>query len=460
MSCLRENIITRLTTDLIGFGATLNDDGSISAITGATIEYVTAAPAAVRNAGSLALRNNGSLYVTTGAGTWFAIGGASGTQYADNVGVIWGTTSPLQGTVTYVSAQDQWTFATGGVSQATAQVSASTKFVTGNSTITGAVVGADSGTFSVQTGTTDSTNAGGTGGVSGAISFTTGNANSTLGTSGNTGAISLITGNSADANSGNIVFTTGTAAGTRGVVDVNAPTLDFVTQATTFDLIDNSATALLFRAGAGGTNVFGIDTTNGGEAAQAYGMLVTLDGVTSGNVRRVGGSILRTVAESVGVIGAEAAFAGGSVTLVANLPKVGTRIAFSALVRVAAVSGGPTAQIRIRIGAAGVGGTLAFDTTARTVADEDIIKLDGYLDMRTVGAPGSATGVCEYKFSAPDMLASDVAAEWGMDVAGSASGTWTVPVTTTGPVDVTITGQTDAGPTELMLESFRVWVEA
>jgi hypothetical protein len=166
---------------------------------------------------------------------------------------------------------------------------------------------------------------------------------------------------------------------------------------------------------------------------------------------------LATVAESADVSNVEAVFAGGSAAIPSSL-SVGIRIAFTALVRVSAVSGTPTARVRLRIG--GLAGTLAFDTTGRTVADEDLISIDGYLDIRSTGAPGSATGVAVYRISAADALASAVASEWAQDVAGSAAGTWAVALTTTSATSLDITGQTDAAGTTLRLESFRVSISA
>lgn len=166
-------------------------------------------------------------------------------------------------------------------------------------------------------------------------------------------------------------------------------------------------------------------------------------------------SSLATVAESADVANVEAVFAGGSAAIPAGALAVGVRVAFTALVRVAAVSGTPTARVRIRLG--GLTGTLAFDTTGRTVADEDLIALEGYLDVRATGAPGSATGVVTYRISAADALASAGASEWAQDVAGSVAGTWAVALTNTAvATSLDITGQTDAAGTNLRLESFRV----
>ncbi|MDP3769240.1 MAG: hypothetical protein Q8S13_14605, partial [Dehalococcoidia bacterium] len=334
-------------------------------------------------------------------------------------------------------------------------------FFTGaTSQTTAAATGGVSGTVTVGSGSTDSNFAGAVGGASGGVTISSGVASSTIGTSGATGIIQLLTGVSDDANTGNIVLTTGAASaagavlsgnvalstgavggtgttgnitfvtgnaagagvsgnivltvgtapgGTPGIFDINVATIDLVTQATFLDLIDNTAAALSMRAGVGGPPVFVVGTTNGAETVAASAITTTTDAVPAGLSRRVGGSVLRTVAESATVANVEGIFAGGTVTLPANSLLVGSRVSFTALIRVASVSTAPTARVQIKLN--GTGGTLVFDTVARTVADEDIISLAGYIDLRSTGAPGTATGTCNYRISAADALASVAAAE-------------------------------------------------
>lgn len=265
MSVFGSGVITRLTTDLFGFGATIDGSGAITAITGATLEYVTAAPAAVRNGGSLALRSNGSLYATAGAGVWVLIGGAgAGWNLPDDVAGTWGTTSPKQVSSIYVSGSNRFDIVGAGQTGATAVTNPDFRIATGANTITGAVAGSPSGFIQIFSGATDCTNAGGTGGATGAVSFSSGNATSTLGVSGSTGNVSLVSGNSDDANSGSIVLTTGTAAGTRGVLDINIATIDTQTQATQWLALDNTAAA--FQIGStGALNALSYDSTNAAE---------------------------------------------------------------------------------------------------------------------------------------------------------------------------------------------------
>ncbi len=281
MSAFRSGIFTTGLADRIGFGVTLNADGSIATEDGPTLERTVAAPTAARNAGSLALRTNGTLYSTTGGGVWFPIGGGgSGWQLPDDIQGIWGTAAPGQVTSVYVSASNRWDLSGDSISQATAASGADMRIETGQNVITGAAAGNASGSLTVRTGATDSTNAGGTGGNSGALNFQTGNSTSTLGTSGATGAITIQTGNSDDGNSGTIALTTGTAGGTRGVIDINAPQVTFDTQATSFVLIDANAAALSIGA-AGATNMLVFDTSNGAEeiVLNAVGGLRAVDNV-------------------------------------------------------------------------------------------------------------------------------------------------------------------------------------
>ena len=358
-----------------------------------------------------------------------------------------------------MSASTRFDIKSLAVSQATAQAGVGINITSGSVTITGAVVGATSGAMAFGSGATDCTNAGGTGGPSGGVTISTGACTSTLGVSGSSSDIDIQTGNSDDANSGNLNLRTGTAAGTRGAVKLFAPGFNFSNQSTQFLMIDNTVNALQIGA-SGALQMLTFTSTNNVEAITANAIFGTTGGVAGGLVRIVQGSTLRTVAESGTVTSPEAVFAGGFQVLQTNTFLVGTRVAFTALVRVSTVSGTPTAQVRIRIGAAGTGGTLTYDTTARTVADEDMISLTGYLDCRSTGVGGTLTGSMQYFISAPDALASSAGAEWGQDLAGSTPGTWTVACDTTTACNVTITGQTDGAGTALNLESFRIYLDA
>lgn len=340
MSVLTGNILTRNTTDLMGFGVVLNPDGSVASISGATMEYTTVAPTAVRNGGSLALRSNGSLYATAGAGVWVLIGGASsGWVLPNDVPGVWGTTAPLQVTSVYVSAANRWDLSSGNVSQAGAGgASAALAFATGTSTITGAANGGPSGSITWATGGTDSTNIGGTGGSTGDFIWSTGTAAATAGTSGNSGGFQWTTGASVSGNSGSMVWTIGAAGGTQGTL-------------------------------------------------QMVGRLTTTDGVTAGTARVVGGRAFSTTADS-GVItgnGAAQAF-NQTYSIPANTLKAGSTVRVWGCVRRVAINAADTAQIFVRLG-----GTSYVSSTAVAAAAGDRAFFEMYLTARA--APGAAVTV-------------------------------------------------------------------
>lgn len=268
MAVVTSNLYVKSLTELIGIGCTLNPDGSILAVTGIDWGRVTVSPngAVTANAGSLRSQTDGTLWINTdSATTWVSLGGGStGWNLPDNVSGIWGTAAPGQVSSTYVSASNRWDLSGDSISQATAASGTDLRVETGTNTITGAVVGNASGTITLRTGATDSTNAGGTAGASGPISIRTGNSTSTLGTSGSTGEVALVSGDSADANSGNVSITTGTAAGTRGVFDLNAPTIDTTSQVTQWLGIDNTAAAVQIGS-TGALNALSYDSTNATE---------------------------------------------------------------------------------------------------------------------------------------------------------------------------------------------------
>lgn len=205
----------------------------------------------------------GTALVFTPDGTDLNISGTGAVEYQNDVVERFGTAG--NASVTYVSASNLFRQSTAAVSAAGASAgSSSITIVTGARVTTDAAVGTASGTVSIATGASDVTNAGGTGGGSGPLQFSTGAALSTAGAaSGNTGAIQFVTGDSTDGNSGDIQLATGTAGATRGVLDINAATVDFSTQGTSFVVIDNTSNALLVSQG---NSVYvRVDTTNSAE---------------------------------------------------------------------------------------------------------------------------------------------------------------------------------------------------
>jgi hypothetical protein len=339
MSVFNAGIYTRLTTELFGFGVTLNPDGSVLSVTGPTTEYVTVAPTAVRNGGSLAQRSNGDLYGTAGGGTWYRIGGSSGAgafALPDDVSGTWGTTSPLQVASTYVSASNRWDLQGGNTTNA--QASVSYRFRTGTVANSVAAGGGASGSQAFTTGDTSNSNAGGTGGDTGTLAFTTGSATNAAGTSGASGPITFTTGTSATGNSGSIVFTIGTAGGTQGTI-------------------------------------------------QAVGRLTTTDGVTGGTVRTVGGLAFATTADS-GVItgnGAAQTF-NQSYSIPGSTLKAGSTGRVIGCVRRTGLNAADVATVAVRLG-----GTVYLTSVAVAAAVNDRCYFEFRFTSR--GAPGGAVTV-------------------------------------------------------------------
>lgn len=386
MSAFGSGVHARELTDLIGIGVTLNADGSIATITGPTWRRSTVDPNGVVTAlaGSMVSQTNGTFWINQNGGTvWASAGGAGGASYADSVAVTWGTTSPQQGSIRLNPAgPNAFTVATPNISQATALLGAQIIITTGTNTITGAVVGSGSNAISIGTGATDVTNAGGTGGPSGALNFATGAALATAGASGSTGNINFVTGASTSANSGNLVFTTGTAAGTRGVADFNVPTLDFSTQATAFTLAAASATALVI---GGAAPLLTFDTV--ASQVNATARLTTTDAVTAGTARVIGGLAFSTTADSATITGNGAAQSfNQSYGIPANTLKAGSTVRIRGCVRRIAINGADTALVTVRLGA-----TIYVTGIATIALAGERCYFEAILTARA--APGAAVAV-------------------------------------------------------------------
>lgn len=358
MSAFRNNIVIVSSDEVFGFGAILNGDGSIAAITGATIRYVTVAPTQVDNAGSLALRSDGTLYSTAGGGVWFAIGGggATGWQLPDDVAGTWGTNAPGQVTSTYVSASNRFDlvsdavtgafaspafrFRTGTSTAALAAPGGGTgeiEISSGNSTATanGATAGA-TGSMKFGSGDTDTTNAGATGASSGVVEVYSGSALSTAGgASGSSANVTVRSGNSADANSGSILLSIGTAAGTQGTI-------------------------------------------------QGIGRMTTTDGVAAGTARVIGGRAFSSTAASATITGgAGAQTYSVSYSIPANTLKAGSIVNLTASVKALTQNAGDTFTAFLRVGGQVVASCASFDINAN-----DFGNMRATLNV--FGAPGAA----------------------------------------------------------------------
>jgi hypothetical protein len=181
---------------------------------------------------------------------------------------------------------------------------------TGYRKTTDSGAGPDSGDLKFFTGYTDTTHASGTAGNSGFIILETGAANSTAGTSGDSGVINLITGSSADANSGDILFETGTAeedsgniylttgastSGTRGSLIINAETITVPDDTEIYVGTDNDS----FISFASATATMRIRTTDAVSANSSSLRFQTGDTTTSGN----SGNMLFEVGTAAGTKG-------------------------------------------------------------------------------------------------------------------------------------------------------------
>lgn len=210
----------------------------------------------------LAFGTPGTDLVLTPDGTDVQVTGTGVLQFANSVITRYGTTSATAGEILGDAvALRIRTRAISGV------VTASNALIIGTGTTdpAAAIGGGNSGAVTIGSGATDTSNAGGQAGNSGSVNLQSGVATSSVGVlSGATGIVTIRSGDSTDGASGDVVITTGSAATTRGVLDINSATVDYATQATNNLIIDNSATAFRIQQS---TNLqIGIDTTDAAEA--------------------------------------------------------------------------------------------------------------------------------------------------------------------------------------------------
>lgn len=301
---------------------------------------------------------------------------------------------PTSGAVTVQSGATSMTTAaaTGGASGAFVAGSGATDVTFA------AATGGASGTVLIASGDTDiSAAVAATGGGTGAVTVRSGHAASTgaTATSGSTGSLTVGTGDSTDAASGDLIVQTGTAGTTRGIVDVNTPTWDFITQAMFFDFIDNNAAALTVRAGSAGLTILTVVTTDAAESWNFTSRISTTDGVASGTARRVGGLASGIVASATMVDPAGAGDAAETVvstyTIPANTIKAGTTIRVDFAYRITVGATVETLEMRLRLG--GVGGTVVALSTS---ADPATGSGSGYAILKGRAAPGAAAEVAHF----------------------------------------------------------------
>lgn len=385
MSVFTNGVYAKLVTDRIGVGVTVTD-GQVTAGPLWYIGFVTANPNGVvtGNIGSVLYQNDGTQWTNAnGATGWVATGGiATGWNLLNDVAGTWGTTSPLQAESLYVSASNRFDLRTKATSGT--QASTAVRVQTGSTSVTTAVIGGGSGGLELGTGLSDANNAGATGGPSGPVSVYTGDCTSTLGTSGSSSPVQIKTGASDDGNSGAIELTTGAApSGTRGVLDVNIPTWDLSTQATTFTLADNDAAAWVLSS-AGAPGILVVSTVNGSEAVGCSGRLTTQDGVSAGTARVVGGRAFGSTAVSATISGGAGAQSYNvSYSIPADTLKAGSSMTLSAVVKATGQNAGDTFAATLRVGGQVVATCSAFD-----IAPNDFGNMRAVLN--TLAAPGAA----------------------------------------------------------------------
>jgi len=259
------------------------DDGGVTLFgidTNANVNYVGGtASLRLNDNAALTFGTPGTDMVCTADGAGVTVTATGTWDWQDDVQQNFGTGDDFS--MEYQNAGNIWVVAgldvvAGGAAAATGAI----RVDTGDRTVNDAAGSPASGIITIETGDTDCTNGGGTGGASGALNLLTGDAASTAGTSGASGAIviqsgtsadvatgnvSLVTGAAAAGNSGNIVLTTGAAGGVQGILDINAAEISLATQATDIEIIDNTASALRIGQVCGTNDYLAITTTNGTE---------------------------------------------------------------------------------------------------------------------------------------------------------------------------------------------------
>lgn len=368
-----------------------------------TVGNVTGATAVVVNAGTGA-----SSWTVTGAGTFSLVAGTGAVTLASNAtdhaltigsttGVSAFTAQAGTGAMTLTAGGIFDVNATGAVTidssggtigigtDAVAQAinigtGAAARTVTiGNATGASSVV-LNAGTGNIDIGTTAQART---------INIGTGAAVQTISIGTSAAAHVIAIGSSAsaslslEAGVGNLSLTSDTQ------VDINAPTVDLVTQATNLDLIDSNAAALVVRAGSGGATVLTIDTLNGAEAVDVTASLTTTQGVAGGTELTVGGRAADAAATGSAVSNTTAETASATVTVPANTLTQGKTCKVTFGVRATATNGTDTMQVRLRLG--GIAGTVLIATTAVDVANDNVVV--GHFEFTAEGAPGAAVNV-------------------------------------------------------------------
>ena len=254
-----------------------------------------------------------------------------------------------------------------------------------------------------------------------------------------------------DVSGGTVTFT-----GTNVDFDPTGTVAIDMDAAQTFTITLPGALGDAFLIQEGANSIFSINTQT--EIITLGYRVTTDDGVTAGTPRGIGGRAHAGLTASANVSNVHAIFSTGTYSVPTATMKLNTALAFEGVIGVTAISGG-AATVQIRMFLDGTAGTLVFDTGALggggQIAANQLIHFKGTLAARTDCSAGAGTvvGHMEYKVA----TLNTTPAYDGMDVAGSAAGTYTVAMNNSADVDIDVTGVTDAAGTTLVLEHFQVW---
>lgn len=152
-------------------------------------------------------------------------------------------------------------------------------------------------------------------------------------------------------------------------------------------LADNLADALSISEGA--TPYVTFVTTDGAEAVNIKKRLTTMDGVSSGIAKVVGGRAYSQTAASTAITGATetSTIFDTNISLPANTLKAGSVIRFSAFGKYTATTGAETHTLAYQVGSVVVGITGNLDP-----ATNDYFHIMGELTCRTAGGSGTCVG--------------------------------------------------------------------
>lgn len=218
-------------------------------------------------------------------------------------------------------------------------------------------------------------------------------------------------------------------------------------------LTDNLASAWDVKEGTTSYLVF--KTTNGAEAVQVAQRLTTTDGVASGIARTVGGVAGVNPAASTAITGTtetQTNFDNATLSIPANTLKVGTILRIKAWGRYTATTGAETHIFGVAFGAVNLCVTGNIDP-----ATNDVWMLEFEIEVRSVGATGTVTGIGTC-VSGPQATAAPATHLLATGSAGTS--TTTVDTTATTTLGVFVDRQATATDSDSMrCDGFRCYID-